>query len=216
MQESFEKLKLTIVDGDEDLAAEITEELIKSDANPLDIIEQAITPALKEVGEKLETGEVFIPDLILAGEAARVSTDILTPLIVKMGGAKYIGKVVLGVVEGDTHDIGKNIVKSMLIAAGFEVIDLGTNVAAQQFIDSIKKEKPAIVGASAYTSATAVELGRLNEALEKAEVRRQIKLLIGGAGVYRDDLLRFGADAYGYDASEAVDVCMRLNGKGMN
>jgi methanogenic corrinoid protein MtbC1 len=216
MQESYEKLRLAIVDGDDDVAAEITEELVKSDANPLDIIEHAITPALKEVGEKLETGEAFIPDLILAGEAARVSTDILTPLIVKMGGAKYIGKVILGVVEGDTHDIGKNIVKSMLIAAGFEVIDLGTNVTAQQFIDSIGKEKPGIVGASAYTSATAVELGKLNEALEKAEVRRQIKLLIGGAGVYRDDLPRFGADAYGDDANEAVDVCMRLNGKGMN
>lgn len=213
MQDALEKLRLTIVDGDEDVAAEITEELIKSGANPLEVIEHAITPALKEVGEKLETGEVFIPDLILAGEAARVSTELLTPIIVKMGGAKYIGKIVLGVVEGDTHDIGKNIVKSMLIAAGFEVIDLGTNVTAQQFIDSINSEKPAILGASAYTSATALELGRLNEALEKAGVRRNVKFVIGGAGVYRDDLLRFGADAYGYDASEAVEVCLRLVGK---
>lgn len=213
MQEDFTKLKMAVIDGDDDAAANITEALLNSNANPLEIIEQAITPALKEIGQKLETGEVFIPDLILAGEAARVSTDILTPVIAKIGGAKYIGKVLLGVVEGDTHDIGKNIVKAMLVAAGFEVIDLGTNVTAQQFIESIEKEKPNILGASAYTSATAVELGRLNEALEKAGVRKKIKLIIGGAGVYRDDLIRFGADAYGYDASEAVEVCMRLIGK---
>lgn len=213
MQADLTKLRKAVIDGDDDAAASITEALLSSNANPLEIIEQAITPALKEVGQKLETGEVFIPDLILAGEAARASTDILTPVIAKIGGAKYIGKILLGVVEGDTHDIGKNIVKAMLIAAGFEVIDLGTNVSAQQFLESIETENPDILGASAYTSATAVELGRLNEALEKAGVRKKIKLLIGGAGVYRDDLFRFGADAYGYDASEAVEVCMRLTGK---
>lgn len=212
MHEDLEKLRLAIIDGDEDAAASITEALLSSNVNPLEVIEGAVTPALKEVGQKLVEGEIFIPDLILAGEAAKVSTNLLTPAIAKIGGAKYVGKIVLGVVEGDTHDIGKNIVKAMLVAAGFEVVDLGTTVSAQQFIDAIETEKPDIVGASAYTSPTALEIGRLTEALEKAGVRNKVKVIIGGAGVYRDDLLRFGADAYGYDAAEAVEVCLRLVG----
>jgi 5-methyltetrahydrofolate--homocysteine methyltransferase len=213
MQEDLSKLRLAIIDGDEDAAASITEALLSGNVDPVKIIDGAVTPALKEVGQKLATGEIFIPDLILAGEAAKASTNILTPAIARTGGAKYIGKIILGVVEGDTHDIGKNIVKAMLIAAGFEVIDLGTTVSAHQFIDAIKTEKPNIVGASAYTSPTALEIGRLTEALEKTGVRNTVKVVIGGAGVYRDDLLRFGADAYGYDAAEAVEICLRLVGR---
>ncbi len=203
-------LKEAILEGDDDIAEEIVSKLLAGDLDPIQIIEQAVKPGLDVVGTKLVEGEMFIPDLILAGEAAKKAIDLITPKLQKSKRNGDQGKILLGVVEGDTHDIGKNIVRAMLIAAGFEVVDLDTNVPPEKFIESIKNNKPDIVGASAYTSATAVEIGNLNEAFIKAGVRDSFKLVIGGAGVYRDDVVRFGADAFGYDALEAVQICQRM------
>ncbi|MBC8392206.1 MAG: cobalamin B12-binding domain-containing protein [Deltaproteobacteria bacterium] len=209
---SIEKLKTMILDGDDDEAIVVTEKLLKDNKSPLDVIEQAIRPALNELSEKLACGEMFVPDLILAGEAAKASMNLLKPLLAKAGGGKTVGKILVGVVEGDTHDIGKDLVGAMLTAAGFEVIDLDTNVSPNHFIEAIRKYEPDIVGASAYTSASAMELGRLNDALIDAGLRDRIKLLIGGASVYRDDIPRFGADDFGYDALEAVHAAKRMVG----
>jgi len=212
-QMSIEKLKSEILDGDDDAAVVTTEKLLKEDTPPLDVIDQAIKPALNELSEKLACGEMFVPDLILAGEAAKASMKLLKPVLAKAGGGKNIGKVLLGVVEGDTHDIGKDLVGAMLTAAGFEVLDLETNVSPSRFIEAIREYEPDIVGASAYTSASATELGRLNDALKDAGLRDRIKILIGGASVYRDDIPRFGADDFGYDALEAVHAAKRMVGK---
>lgn len=209
-EKEFEKLKNAIIDGDDDVAEEIVSALLDTDDDLLMIIEKAIKPGLDEVGSKLVAGEMFIPDLILAGEAAKVAINLITPKLQDGGMAGRLGRILMGVVEGDTHDIGKNIVKAMLIGAGFDVIDLDTNVTPSKFIEAVKKYNPDIVGASAYTSATANELGRLNEAFIEAGVRDKFKFIIGGAGVYRDDIVRFGADNFGYDALEAVNVCKRL------
>lgn len=209
---SIEKLKTAILDGDDEAAKTLTEKLIKAGKAAIDVIEQAIRPALNEISDKLACGQLFIPDLILAGEAAKASMNLLAPELAKSAGGKFVGKVVIGVVEGDTHDIGKDLVKAMLIAGGFEVIDLETNVSPGRFIEAIRKYEPHIVGASAYTSASATEIGRLNDALIDAGLRDRIKLLIGGASVYRDDVPRFGADDFGYDALEAVHIAKRMVG----
>lgn len=208
---SIDSLRTSIVNGDDETAEALTVELMKNGANPLDLIENAIKPALVEVSGKLDCREMFIPDLILAGEAAKVCINHLTPSLMGKKG-NYIGKVVMGVVEGDTHDIGKDLVRAMLISAGFEVIDLETNVSPGRFIEAIKEHRPQVVGASAYTSASAQEIARLSAALEEAGVRKDVKLLIGGAAVYRDDITRYGADEYGRDANEAVAMAKHLIG----
>jgi 5-methyltetrahydrofolate--homocysteine methyltransferase len=207
---SIERLKTAILDGDDDAAIELTEELVKSGIDPMQVIEQAVKPALNELSGKIACGEAFIPDLILSGEAAKATMNLLTPLFAKTAEGDFLGQVVLGVVEGDTHDIGKDLVKAMLIAAGFQVVDLETNTSPGRFIEAIRKYSPQIVGASAYTSASAEEIGRLNAALIDAGLRDRIKLLIGGAAVYRDDVPRFGADEFGYDALEAVHLAKRM------
>ena len=209
-EEKFINLKQAIIEGEDDVAPQLVEEILASDIDPMRIIDESIRPGLEEVGKQLLSGDMFIPDLILAGEAARVSINLITPRLKKHKIRDSKGKILLGVVHGDTHDIGKNIVKSMLIAAGFDIKDLDTNVSPELFIENIKDFQPDIVGASAYTSATAVEIGKLNDKLKEANLRDQFKLIIGGAGVYRDDTVRFGADAFGYDALEAVQVCERL------
>lgn len=209
---SFDRLRTIIVDGDDEKAEVLTTELLDDGADPLDVIEKAVKPALVEVSEKLDSREMFIPDLILAGEAAKVCINLVAPALASRGGGNSIGTIVLGVVEGDTHDIGKDLVRAMLIAAGFEVIDLETNVSPDQFIEAIKKHKPQVVGASAYTSASAQEIARLNVALQEAGLRDGVKLLIGGAAVYRDDIMRYGADEFGQDAVEAVSMAKLLVG----
>ncbi len=209
---SIERLKTAILDGDDDLSKAITEELVKAGKDPMEVIFQAIKPALTELSGKLACGEAFVPDLILSGEAAKACMNLLTPILSKSTGGEFLGVVVLGVVEGDTHDIGKDLVKAMLIAGGFQVVDLETNVSPGRFIEAIRKYNPQILGASAYTSASAEEIGRLNDALIDAGLRDRIKLLIGGAAVYRDDVPRFGADDFGYDALEAVHLAKRMVG----
>lgn len=208
---SIERLKTAILDGDDDLSKAITEELVAG-KDPMEVIFQAIKPALTELSGKLACGEAFVPDLILSGEAAKACMNLLTPILSKSTGGEFLGVVVLGVVEGDTHDIGKDLVKAMLIAGGFQVVDLETNVSPGRFIEAIRKYNPQILGASAYTSASAEEIGRLNDALIDAGLRDRIKLLIGGAAVYRDDVPRFGADDFGYDALEAVHLAKRMVG----
>ena len=209
---TLDGLRKAIVDGDDDTSKALTEKLLADGTDPTVLLEEAVKPALAEVSEGLTCKELFIPDLILSGEAAKVCMNQLTPLLAKKAGGKSIGKVVIGVVEGDTHDIGKDLVRAMLIAGGFDVVDLETNVSPNHFIEAIKENKPQIVAASAYTSASAGEIGRLVESLQTAGVRDQVKVLIGGAAVYRDDVIRFGADDFGYDAAEAVVVAKRMVG----
>jgi 5-methyltetrahydrofolate--homocysteine methyltransferase len=171
------------------------------------IINEAVKPGLDVVSVKVDTGEMFIPDLIMAGEAAKVSIDLITPLLRGGDSDGYKAKILMGVVVTDTHDIGKNVVKALLVADGFEVIDLGVDVAHEVFVENIISQKPLILAASAYTSASARGLGVLNEKLKEAGVRDDVIFLIGGAGVYSSDVPIVGADAYGADANEAVALC---------
>ena len=204
------KLKDAIIDGEPDAAKEAAQELLNTGVSPTDIIKD-MGEAMDVVGKKYEEKEYFVPDLVMSAEAMNEGLQLLLPKLESVS-AEFLGKIVMGVCQGDVHDIGKNIVVAMLRGAGFYVVDLGIDVSPQKFIETISKENPQIVGASSYISTTIDELKKLNEEFKKAGVRDKIKYLIGGASVYPKHVEDVGADAFANDALEAVDVAKKLVG----
>ena len=181
--------------------------------SPENIID-AITDALRVIGEKFERGELFLVHLVAAGEAAKnVISEYIEPLLKGKGRKSKIGRVVLGTVAGDIHDIGKNIVASMFFAAGFDVIDLGKDVPVQNFIEAVKKHKPNILGMSALLSTSLPAQREVIEALKKSNLREKVKVMVGGAPVTAEWAEEIGADGYAEDAVEAVRVALKLLGK---
>lgn len=202
------RLTEAIIGGESEDASRATQELLRSGIPPIEII-KSMGKAMDVVGKKYEAKEYFVPDLVMSAEAMNEGLKFLLPKLQTVG-REFAGKIVIGVCRGDTHDIGKNIVVAMLRGSGFYVIDLGIDVSPQKFIETIKKEKPQIVGASSYISTTIDELRKLNEEMKKAGVRRQVKYLIGGASVYPKHAGEVGADAFANDAMEAVEVAKKL------
>ena len=181
--------------------------------SPENIID-AITDALRVIGEKFERGELFLVHLVAAGEAAKnVISEYIEPLLKGKGRKSKVGRVVLGTVAGDIHDIGKNIVASMLFAAGFDVIDLGKDVPVQNFIEAVKKYKPDILGMSALLSTSLPVQKEVIEALKKNNLREKVKVIVGGAPVTAEWAEEIGADGYAEDAIKAVRVALKLLGK---
>jgi 5-methyltetrahydrofolate--homocysteine methyltransferase len=205
-----DKLSEAVVGGESEAARKATQELLSGGVSPIDIIKN-MGKAMNVVGKKYEDMEYFVPDLVMAAEAMNEALKLVLP---RLGTADSVfkGKIVMGVCRGDVHDIGKNIVVAMLRGAGFYVIDLGTDVSPQKFIEAINKEKPQIVGASSYISTTIDELKKLNEEMKKAGIRNKVKYLIGGASVYPKHVHDVGADAFANDAVEAVNVARKLIG----
>jgi len=211
VETALSKLKDAIINGEPDAAKTETQKLLKDGAKPVDII-KGMGKAMDAVGKKYEAKEYFVPDLVMSAEAMNEGLKLILPKLQTVG-KEFVGKIVMGVCQGDVHDIGKNIVVAMLRGAGFYVVDLGIDVSPQKFIEAIKKEKPQIVGASSYISTTIDELRKLNEELKKAGVRKNVKYLIGGASVYPKHVQDVGADAFANDAIEAIDVAKKLVGK---
>jgi 5-methyltetrahydrofolate--homocysteine methyltransferase len=205
-----EKLSEAIIRGESETAGKTTQELLKGGFSPVDVIKN-MGKAMNVVGKKYEDMEYFVPDLVMAAEAMNEALKLVLPKLGTTGNV-FKGKIVMGVCKGDVHDIGKNIVVAMLRGAGFYVFDLGTDVSAQKFIETINKENPQIVGASSYISTTIDELKMLNEEMKKAGVRNKVKYLIGGASVYPRHVQDVGADAFANDAIEAVEVAKKLTG----
>jgi 5-methyltetrahydrofolate--homocysteine methyltransferase len=202
------RLAEAVIGGESDAAARATQELLKRGVLPIDVI-KGMGKAMDVVGKKYEAKEYFVPDLVMSAEAMNEGLKLILPKLQTIG-KEFTGKIVMGVCQGDTHDIGKNIVVAMLRGSGFYVVDLGIDVSPQKFIETIRKEKPQIVGASSYISTTIDELRKLNEEMKKVGVRRQIKYLIGGASVYPKHVGEVGADAFANDAMEAVEVAKKL------
>jgi corrinoid protein of di/trimethylamine methyltransferase len=200
---SFEKEKL----------AEVVKESLEKGYDPIEII-NAITAALGEVGKRFEKGELFLVHLVTAGEAAKETVSKFIEPLLKKEGAKreVIGRVVIGTVAGDIHDIGKNIVASMLFAAGFEVIDLGKDVSVEEFVNAVKKYNPDILGLSALLTTTLPVQKDVIEALKKHNLRSKVKVIIGGAPASAEWAKEIGADGYAEDATKAVEVAKKLLG----
>jgi methanogenic corrinoid protein MtbC1 len=200
-----QKLIDAITDMREDDALKITDELIKRGTNPLEVLE-ACRKAMEVIGQRYEQGVYFLPELILAGEMLTQISDLVKPGLAKLPEIKRHGKVLIGTVAGDIHDIGKNIVTFMLNANGFDVLDLGVDVSAAKFTEAIRNFQPQVVGLSGFLTLAFDAMQELVTVIEKAGLRNQIKIMIGGGQIDEQVRKHTGADAYGKDAMAAVKL----------
>lgn len=206
------KLYEAILNGDSKQAIAITKTAIGEGADPLEIVNQHMIPAMDEAGRRFECEEYFVPELLLAARAMKGALELMRPLLAARG-AEPLGRVVIGTVKGDLHDIGKNLIASMLEGGGFEVIDLGTDVAPEKFVQVVQERHPNLVCLSALLTVTMPSMKTTIQALEQAGVRQQVRVVIGGAPVTEQYANEIGADAYGPNASSAVPIARRLLGK---
>lgn len=206
------KLYDAIINGEDKLAFQITREALDEVVDPSQLINQWMIPAMDEVGKRFEAQEFFVPEIMLAARAMKSALELLRPLLAASG-AQPTGRVVLGTVKGDLHDIGKNMVGSMLEGAGFEIFDLGIDVSPERFIEAIQSQKAHILALSALLTITMPEMENTVEAITRAGIRHQVKIIIGGAPVTQDYANEIGADGYGENASTAVTVARQLVGK---
>jgi len=199
------------LDGEDEPVVELTNEGLALGMDPMVILFDALIPSLEEVGSLFEQGEYFVPEMLVAANAMAGAMAILKPLIAESG-AKPIGTFVMGTVKGDIHDIGKNLCNVMLEGAGFEVIDLGVNVAPETFIEAIREHQPDAVGMSAFLTTT-MPMCKVNiDEIGEAGLRDQVKILIGGAPITQDYAEQVGADGFAPDASSTVRLTKKLIG----
>jgi corrinoid protein of di/trimethylamine methyltransferase len=206
------KLYNSILNGDEKSALQLTNEALNQGVDPSELITRWMIPAMDEAGRLFEAQDYYVPELLLAGRAMKAALEPLRPLLAASG-AQPTGRIVLGTVKGDLHDIGKNLVGSMLEGAGFEVFDLGIDVPSEKFVQAVNEHQADIVALSALLTVTMPEMKKAIEALSQAGIRSRVKVLIGGAPVSRDYAEEIGADGYGDNASSAVTIARALMGK---
>ena len=195
--------------GDHKAAEAIAKEAIENKADPEELVAKYMIPAMDEVGQKFENNEVFVPELLVAARAMKSAMAILEPMLKEIG-AKSAGKVVVGTVQGDLHDIGKNLVASMLTGGGFEVIDLGVNITPDQFASAVKENGAQVVAMSALLTTTMLAMKSTIEALTSAGLRDQVKILVGGAPITQDFADEIGADGYSESANGAVRLARQV------
>jgi corrinoid protein of di/trimethylamine methyltransferase len=197
-----------IVDGKAQLAQSLVEEELRTGADPLALVSETMIPAMDEVGKLFQEEEYFVPELLLSARAMKAAMEPLRPLLA-VAGAKPAGVVIAGTVKGDLHDIGKNLVVSMLEGAGFKVVDLGSDVTPQQFVEAIREHQPHIVCLSALLTVTMTAMRTTIDAIEEAGLRQSVKVLVGGAPLSERYAAEIGADGYGATASDAVALARR-------
>jgi 5-methyltetrahydrofolate--homocysteine methyltransferase len=201
-----------ILKGDLKGAVAATKDALAVRPDPVELVTGHMVPAMDEVGRRFESEEYFVPELLLSARAMKGSLELVRPLLAASG-AEPVGRVVIGTVKGDMHDIGKNLVASMLEGGGFEVIDLGTDVAPLKFAEAAKARGADIVCLSALLTVTMPSMKTTIEALKSAGVREQVKVLVGGAPVTRQYAQEIGADGFGENATVAVHEARKLLGK---
>jgi 5-methyltetrahydrofolate--homocysteine methyltransferase len=206
-----EKLKLiydAILDGDMEGVVNNIQAPLDAGVAPGEILNMALIPAMDKVGQLFEEGEYFVPEMLVAARAMKAGLEILKPLLVDSG-VDPVGKVVLGTVKGDLHDIGKNLVAMMLEGAGFEIVDLGTDVSPEQFVAAVREDVD-LVGLSALLTTTMPAMENTIRAIEGSGLRNQVKIIIGGAPVTAEYARQIGADGYAADASQAATLAREL------
>ncbi len=207
----YGKISISIAEGDGDLARQLAEQGLKHGISPLDLIEKAYTPALHDVGSRWATGELFLPEMILAAEAVKGAMRVLKSAIQKQDGSPRAAHYcVLGTVKGDIHDIGKSIVASLVEAVGFNVVDLGTDVDAARFVDAIRETNARLLGLSALLTTTMAQMKTVMDALEEAGLRNQVRVAVGGAPLSQAFADEIGADGYAKDGLSAMHLFERF------
>jgi corrinoid protein of di/trimethylamine methyltransferase len=209
--ERFERIYEAILKGDNGGAVEVAQEALDGGDDPQQLIDRGMIPAMAEVGRRFEDEVYFVPELLLSARAMKGALALLRPLLAESGG-KRVGSVALGTVQGDLHDIGKNLVAAMLEGAGFEVLDLGADVSPDQFVSAVKEKAVGLVGLSALLTVTMPSMKSTIDALEEAGLREQVKVLVGGAPLSQEYADEIRADGYADNAAAAVRVAQQLVG----
>lgn len=209
-EELYSKLEQAVIDGESEDAEALAKQALEAGLDPLACIDNGLTKGIQRVGELFSSGEYFLPELIMGADAMKAALNILEPALVGNQHREVVGRVVLGTVQGDLHEIGKTLVGTMLTANGFDVIDIGVDKSADEFIAAVKESNADIVGASALLTTTMLQQKALIQALEDAGLREQVKVMVGGAPVTDSYAKEIGADGYAEDAISAVDMAMRL------
>jgi len=205
----LEKLYTAVLEGDAKTSAAITQQALDEGVAPLKLVTDAMVPAMDEAGRRFEAEDYFVPELLLAARAMKAAMALIRPLLVASG-AKSAGRIAVGTVKGDLHDIGKNLVASMLEGGGFDVLDLGADVAPEKFIEAVKEKGAQVVCLSALLTVTMPAMKTTIEALKQAGVRESVKVLVGGAPVTAQYASEIGADGYGENANSAVALTRKL------
>jgi methanogenic corrinoid protein MtbC1 len=209
--ELLEKFDAALRQGDAAEAEALAKAMLERGVEPFALVQQALVPTLTDVGQKFQDFEIYLPELMMAGEAAERVTALLEDTMLKAGKSSMaIGTVILGQVEGDIHDIGRNILAILLKSHGFKVIDLGRDVAASAFLDAAQKEKADIIGLSALMTTALPAQRRTIHLFEEVGMRRQFKIAIGGGATNQGWADEIGADGYAPDAASAVDLFKML------
>jgi len=206
MNEVFEGLKQAVIDGDEDISSELSQKVIDEGINPVEAVQLGLIKGIEVVGELWKTGELFLPDVMMSAEAMKVGLGLLEPEIAKLGlsEGKSKGKIVLGTVAGDVHDIGKNITGAMFTAAGYKVFDVGTDVKAEDFVTKALEVGADIIGASALLTTTMIGQKEIVDYLVEHNLRDKFKVFVGGGPTSQAFADEIGADGWAESADGAV------------
>lgn len=208
--EIFHKLAQAVIDGEPEDAEALAQQALEQGVDPMECINQGLVKGIQKVGELFSSGDYFLPELIIGADAMKAALDVLEPALMEGQKREVVGKVVLGTVKGDLHEIGKTLVGTMLTANGFKVMDIGVDKEPQEFIAAIREMDADIVGASALLTTTMLQQKKLIEALEEAGLRGKVKVMVGGAPVTESFAREIGADGYAEDAISAVGAAFRL------
>jgi 5-methyltetrahydrofolate--homocysteine methyltransferase len=205
----LQRLFQAIVDGDNKTARALAEEAIAAGADPQELLAKYMIPAMNEVGRLFEVNEYFVPELMISARAMKSAQEVLRPLLVKLN-AKPAGKIVIGTVRGDLHDIGKSLVSTMLEGGGFEIVDLGVDVAPTRFVEAVNTHQPQIVALSALLTTTMSAMKVTIDQMRTAGVRDRVKVIVGGAPITQKFAADIGADGFSDNASGAVTLARSL------
>jgi corrinoid protein of di/trimethylamine methyltransferase len=211
-EEILGKLAQAVVDGEPEDAEELARRALEQGLDPLVCIQQGLTPGIDRVGELFASGEYYLPDLIIGGDAMKAALAVLEPALSDTQERAILGRVVLGTVEGDLHEIGKTLVGTMLTANGFQVTDIGVDKPAAEFVAALRETGATLIGASALLTTTMLQQQKIIEALVEAGLRDKVKVMVGGAPVTESWAEKIGADGYAEDAISSVSLAKRLVG----
>ncbi len=205
----FEKLSESVIKGEEEKVKELVQAAIDEGLEPSEIINQGLISGMNVVGKRFKEGDMFVPEVLLSARSMKGGMELVKPLLVE-GDMEEAGKVLLGTVEGDLHDIGKNLVGMMMESGGLEVINLGTDVTAEEFAEAVREHKPDVLGMSALLTTTMLEMKNTIEVLIEEGLRDSVKVIVGGAPVTREFADEIGADGWAPDAASAKDLVFDL------
>jgi 5-methyltetrahydrofolate--homocysteine methyltransferase len=205
----FESLAQIVIKGDFLGAKNQTQKMIDNGTDPIEIINQGLMAGMNVVGIRFKAGDMFVPEVMMSARAMSMGIELVKPLIAERD-MPTAGKVLIGTVKGDLHDIGKKLVVMMLESAGFEIIDLGVDIDPATFVKAIREHNPQVIGMSALLTTTMLSMGDTIEALKQEGLRDSVKIIIGGAPITQAFAEQIGADGYAPDAATATDLCRRL------